>query len=226
MPIKWGPQQDHLLLLKILETHPSIKLDTEKVAKAWPTEADEAGPTPRAIKERLTKIRELSKKNGSITHFPIGPSGVGRTAAATNGVNRSAPGAPIFATPIKNGKASNSLPTPSRTISRITATPAKTRKRRSGSMSDSEEAELTDESDFDEFPDDVGNFFKTPNNTSGKMKLRAVPPKKYVVDADEEVGDIGSDDSDVDFNPNADREEKERKARRRRGIVDDFADDC
>jgi hypothetical protein len=93
-------------------------------------------------------------------------------------------------------------------------------------MSDSEEAELTDESDFDEFPDDVGNFFKTPNNTSGKMKLRAVPPKKYVVDADEEVGDIGSDDSDVDFNPNADREEEERKARRRRGIVDDFADDC
>jgi hypothetical protein len=88
----------------------------------------------------------------------------------------------------------------------------------------SEEAELTEESDFDDFPEDVSTFFKTPQKTSDKMRLRAVPPKKYAVDGEEELGDVGSDDSD--FNPNAEREQRERKARRRRGIVGDSSDEC
>jgi hypothetical protein len=172
----------------------------------------------------LTKIRELAKKNGSVTHFSVSPSGVGRTATATNGVNRTAAGAPIFVTPIKNGKANNGLPTPSRTTSNKTSTSTKLGKRHSGSISDSEEAELTEESDFDDFPEDVSTFFKTPQKTSDKMRLRAVPPKKYAVDGEEELGDVGSDDSD--FNPNAEREQRERKARRRRGIVGDSSDEC
>jgi hypothetical protein len=168
------------------------------------------------------KIRDLAKRNGIISHFPIGPSGAGRTATATNGVKRTAPGAPIFATPTKNGKAGNGLPTPSRTTSRTSITSSKSRKRTAAS--DSEEAELTDDSDFDDFSEDTTAFFNTPNKASNKMRLREVLPKKYAVQGDDELGSARSDDSDDDFNPNADHEEEERKTGRRRGIMDDLSD--
>jgi hypothetical protein len=166
------------------------------------------------------KIRELAKKDGTISHFPIGQSGARRNATATNGVNRTAPGAPIFATPTKGGKAGNGLPTPSRTTPRTSVTSSKSRKRTLAS--DSDEAELTDESQFDDSSEDVTAFFKTPYNASNKMRLRAVPPKLCAFQGDDELGGAGSDDSDDDFNPNAGRE-GERNARRRRGIVDDLS---
>lgn len=86
-------------------------------------------------------------------------------------------------------------------------------------MSDSDEAELTDESEFQE---DLTNFFETPSKTGNKRRLRAAPPKKYAVDGDEELGGIGSDDSD--FDPNAERE-KEQNARQRRGIASGSSDE-
>ena len=171
-------------------------------------------PSPRAIKERLYTIRKIAK---------IGPSRGARSATKTNGVNQAAPGAPIFTTPVKNSKAGNGLPTPSTANGRLTARATKPRKR--GSASDSEEAELTDESDFGKYPEDASTFFKTPSKTSDKMRLRAVLPKRYVVDEEEEHRrDIGSDDSD--FDPNAEHDEKERKTLPRRGIVGDSPDEC
>ncbi|KAL2812116.1 hypothetical protein BJX63DRAFT_432927 [Aspergillus granulosus] len=34
MPVRWTPEKDQLLLLKILETH-NLSVDTRKVAEAW-----------------------------------------------------------------------------------------------------------------------------------------------------------------------------------------------
>jgi hypothetical protein len=162
----------------------------------------------------LTKIPELANKYGSITHFRIGPSGVERTA----------PGAPIFATPLKNSDAGNSIQTRSRTTSHTTAASIKPSKYRSGS--DSKETQLKDESDFDEYDEDVSNFFQTPSmvNKSDKTRLRAIAPKHYAVGGEEELGDIGSDDNGL--NPNVGGEKEKRKAYRRRGTVVESSDDC
>ncbi|KAJ5132987.1 hypothetical protein N7448_007145 [Penicillium atrosanguineum] len=59
MPIRWTADADQTLLLKILETQDLI-VDFVKVAAAWPGPA-ESRPTPRAIKERLFKIKENAR---------------------------------------------------------------------------------------------------------------------------------------------------------------------
>ncbi|KAK6341001.1 hypothetical protein TWF696_009313 [Orbilia brochopaga] len=58
MPVKWTAENDHLLLLTLLETH-NIKVDGEKIRSAWPQSAGEQ-PTARAIRERIVKIRSLT----------------------------------------------------------------------------------------------------------------------------------------------------------------------
>ncbi|KAL2004825.1 hypothetical protein VTN00DRAFT_3098 [Thermoascus crustaceus] len=69
MPMKWTPENDHVLLLKILETH-DISVDVKKVAAAWPDTDDGAKPTPRAITERLVRLRQMVKSSGA--NFSIG----------------------------------------------------------------------------------------------------------------------------------------------------------
>ncbi|EPS29607.1 hypothetical protein PDE_04557 [Penicillium oxalicum 114-2] len=62
--MRWTPVADQILLVKILETH-DLVLDTNKVAQAWPENTGgELPPTPRAVKERIAKIREMAKKEG------------------------------------------------------------------------------------------------------------------------------------------------------------------
>ncbi|KAK6521195.1 hypothetical protein TWF506_001420 [Arthrobotrys conoides] len=61
MPVKWTAENDHLLLLTLLETH-SVKIDGEKIRAAWPLNGSEI-PTARAIRERITKIRSLAGSN-------------------------------------------------------------------------------------------------------------------------------------------------------------------
>ncbi|KAL3461118.1 hypothetical protein BJX64DRAFT_289686 [Aspergillus heterothallicus] len=62
MPMRWTPEKDQLLLLKILETH-NLSVDTKKVVEAWPSHEEK--PTARAITERLVKIRAIAKSNAS-----------------------------------------------------------------------------------------------------------------------------------------------------------------
>ncbi|KAF3931772.1 hypothetical protein ABW19_dt0203426 [Dactylella cylindrospora] len=57
MPVKWTAENDHILLLTLLETH-NIKVDGEKIIKAWPSAGER--PTARAIRERIIKIKNLS----------------------------------------------------------------------------------------------------------------------------------------------------------------------
>ncbi|KAJ5104148.1 hypothetical protein N7532_004677 [Penicillium argentinense] len=71
MPIRWTAAADQILLVKILETH-DLAVDTVRVAEAWPNVSFSwrcRGPTnPRAIKERLAKIKEMARqtaKNGT-----------------------------------------------------------------------------------------------------------------------------------------------------------------
>ncbi|KAJ5211512.1 uncharacterized protein N7498_003158 [Penicillium cinerascens] len=63
MPIRWTALADQTLLLKILETQ-DLTVDHAKVAAAWPG-PPENQPTARAIKERIAKIKEISRDPSS-----------------------------------------------------------------------------------------------------------------------------------------------------------------
>lgn len=54
MGIKWTPEYDQLLLLKILETH-QVQIKGERIREAWPK--DKEAPTARAITERIFRLR-------------------------------------------------------------------------------------------------------------------------------------------------------------------------
>ncbi|KAI9800453.1 MAG: hypothetical protein M1833_003339 [Piccolia ochrophora] len=64
MVVKWTPEIDQILLLKILEVHPELALNTSAIAGAWPT--DKEAPTPRAISERLVRLRKITGVNFSV----------------------------------------------------------------------------------------------------------------------------------------------------------------
>ncbi|EEH17270.1 hypothetical protein PABG_07357 [Paracoccidioides brasiliensis Pb03] len=66
MPVKWNAEMDQQLLLKIIETH-DLRVDTERVSDAWPGDEPKAKPTPRAITERLVKIKSIIKNNNGAT---------------------------------------------------------------------------------------------------------------------------------------------------------------
>ncbi|KAL8754637.1 MAG: hypothetical protein Q9184_005049 [Pyrenodesmia sp. 2 TL-2023] len=64
MPIKWTAEKDQVLLLKILETS-NISADVKAISESWPALDGEDTPTPRAISERLVKIRAMAKTKGT-----------------------------------------------------------------------------------------------------------------------------------------------------------------
>ncbi|KAI4121022.1 MAG: hypothetical protein LQ338_006609 [Usnochroma carphineum] len=82
MPIKWTPEKDQTLLLKILETS-SISADVKAISETWREDA----PTPRAISERLVKIRSMSKAKGT-GNFKIGTIGSKSNGAKSTPVKR------------------------------------------------------------------------------------------------------------------------------------------
>ena len=84
-------------MLKILETHPSLTVDTAAVSAAWPDDRDK--PSARAITERLVRIR----KNAGV-HFAVrSANSKSSTAGGTNGA-RNAPSAPRKTKPKANGE--------------------------------------------------------------------------------------------------------------------------
>ncbi|KAJ9485557.1 hypothetical protein VN97_g7806 [Penicillium thymicola] len=73
--VKWDSNADQTLLAKILETH-DLSVDATRVAEAWPTQDSDHKPTPRAIKERLARIKEnvrLGNAAGSGPSSPVTP---------------------------------------------------------------------------------------------------------------------------------------------------------
>ncbi|KAI4087919.1 MAG: hypothetical protein LQ344_006467 [Seirophora lacunosa] len=63
MPIKWTADKDQKLLLEIVRAS-NISVDVKKISENWSTSdnENEAAPTPRAIQERIHKIRSLANK--------------------------------------------------------------------------------------------------------------------------------------------------------------------
>ncbi|KAI9038365.1 uncharacterized protein KD926_010901 [Aspergillus affinis] len=70
MPVRWTPENDQLLLLKILETH-DLSVDPKRVAEAWPTTVENGKaidrPTARAITERLVRMRKATCTNSGFS---------------------------------------------------------------------------------------------------------------------------------------------------------------
>ncbi|KAL8915142.1 MAG: hypothetical protein Q9172_006941 [Xanthocarpia lactea] len=100
MPIKWTPERDQTLLLKILETS-EIAANVKAISETWPT--TEEAPTPRAIQERLHKIRAMAGGKGSGTFKMVGT--VGSRGSAKSSPAKSNPAKP--STPRKKGGAGN-----------------------------------------------------------------------------------------------------------------------
>ncbi|KAL8844168.1 MAG: hypothetical protein Q9176_001574 [Flavoplaca citrina] len=99
MPIKWTPERDQTLLLKIIETS-EVSANVAKISETWPD--TEEAPTPRAIQERIVKIRAMAGSKGSGSFKVSGTVG-SRGGAKTSPAKAS--------TPKKNAaKAANSSP--------------------------------------------------------------------------------------------------------------------
>ncbi|KAF6219937.1 hypothetical protein HO133_003762 [Letharia lupina] len=91
MPIRWTPETDQILLLKILETS-DVSPKCAEIAERWPAGLDRL--TSRAISERIFKIRAKAKASGTAGHFavPSANSNAGTPRKkATNGIAKKAP---------------------------------------------------------------------------------------------------------------------------------------
>ncbi|KAI9671188.1 MAG: hypothetical protein M1817_003695 [Caeruleum heppii] len=88
MPVKWTAEKDQLLLLKILETHPQITVDGQAIIDVWPVEEGQEKPTPRAISERLVRIRKNAGATFSVSAAPRGKDGTGTDGTPSKGGKR------------------------------------------------------------------------------------------------------------------------------------------
>ncbi|KAJ5989198.1 hypothetical protein N7481_004408 [Penicillium waksmanii] len=71
--VRWTAENDQILLAKMIEAH-DFSVDTAKMATLWPGD-EESRPTARAIKERIAKIKEISKtSSASILAGPSTPA--------------------------------------------------------------------------------------------------------------------------------------------------------
>ncbi|KAL8857749.1 MAG: hypothetical protein Q9178_005649 [Gyalolechia marmorata] len=109
MPIKWTPERDQTLLLKILETS-QITPNVKAISETWRKEttksspaATEVAPSPRAIQEHLHKLRAVAGGKGSGTFKMVAT--VGGRGNAKSRPAKSDPAKP--STPRKKGRASN-----------------------------------------------------------------------------------------------------------------------
>ncbi|KAF2644694.1 hypothetical protein P280DRAFT_177914 [Massarina eburnea CBS 473.64] len=72
MPMNWTPDNDRILLLKLIETH-GISVNPDVIAKAWPSDAAHR-PTKRAISERFVRLRQMAGLKISVKSNPSTPS--------------------------------------------------------------------------------------------------------------------------------------------------------
>ncbi|KAI9763019.1 MAG: hypothetical protein M4579_000082 [Chaenotheca gracillima] len=149
MPVKWTPDNDQILLLKILETHPSMSVDTSLVSAAWPQDREK--PSPRAITERLVKIR---KSAGA--HFSVGSA-----QSANGGSAKVTPRKPRTPAAKKSIPAPDETPTTGQKRQRAEPPPKSTpTKMESGEEDD-------DDDDDEDFPD-VKTLTSTPSPSQAR----------------------------------------------------------
>ncbi|OJD29910.1 uncharacterized protein BKCO1_7000036 [Diplodia corticola] len=87
MPMRWSPDKDQLMFMMLLKTH-NISINYGAIAEAWPSDQGEK-PTPRAISERLIKIRKQvsggasARQPRSLQSTPSKPKAVRTPASGT-----------------------------------------------------------------------------------------------------------------------------------------------
>lgn len=91
MPVKWTPDTDQVLLLKILETSDFSPKFTE-ISEKWPVNLER--PTPRAISERILKIRAMAKASGTAGHIATPPANSGTSTPRKKAANGAAKNTP------------------------------------------------------------------------------------------------------------------------------------
>ncbi|KAL4907443.1 hypothetical protein BDW74DRAFT_176208 [Aspergillus multicolor] len=165
MPIKWTPDTDKLLLIKIIETH-DLKLDAKRVADAWPgTIEGQDKPTPRAIQERLVRIRA-----------DIKASSQGKGSLSIGAVPKSSPST---STPRKTRKPATPTSTPESGKRRKTANTLSKSSPLKREMNIDDDASLADadhELDHDFGASKPGNSpFSTPTKTGKGRGLFDIP---------------------------------------------------
>ncbi|KAL8729261.1 MAG: hypothetical protein Q9166_004882 [cf. Caloplaca sp. 2 TL-2023] len=161
MPIKWTPERDQTLLLKILETS-DISANVKLISETWPE--NEEAPTPRAIQERLHKIRANAGSKGSGTFKmvgTVGSRGGAKASPAKSSVAKLSP-AKGTATPKKNGKGGAS------------------NKRKRGANNDDESNATEVSFNSEENGSDVdGNKATTPSRTKKPTKKAAMTEARF-----------------------------------------------
>ncbi|KAK4690341.1 hypothetical protein P7C71_g6429, partial [Lecanoromycetidae sp. Uapishka_2] len=175
MPIKWTPEVDQVLLLKILETS-NVSADTDAIAATWPEHMEK--PTSRAIRERLVKIRASAKN----------PNGTGSfTIAKTDKGGSSKAGTPA-STPRKRAANGNGNGV------KKTTSPKKNGSKVNGAAMGKRALVVNDDAD-----DDSESGFKSDNNNSD---VEESPSKKAKIKPDADaiikVEDQGNDDTYYD----------------------------
>ncbi|KAI5285132.1 hypothetical protein KEM54_000799 [Ascosphaera aggregata] len=184
MPVKWTPEADQLLFLKVLETH-NIQIDTRRVSEAWPTSDPSSVPTPLAIKRHMQSLK--SRFQGKIGLTPGGPSSPSSSssAAATAAAAAAAAAGIVSSSPLKKPVASPRIP----------RTPKRKAKGKSSLIGNDDDEEETDE--------DV--VLRTPvtKREPSKRIRSAVKPALGMVLYDE-----NDDDDDESENDKAGEKEK------------------
>ncbi|KAL6720264.1 hypothetical protein ACLMJK_002185 [Lecanora helva] len=158
MPMKWTPENDQVLFLKILETC-DVAVDAKAVSESWrkspllesyrstnQAAADEEKPTPRAIQEHLSKLRQNAKSKGQTGHFSVSKVPRKKDSASTS---KNADSVPAVNDPKPTPKKSNAKPKSDtkQAAPKKSAKGAKPAKATSGGK---RKAESDDESDFED----------------------------------------------------------------------------
>ncbi|KAI4116445.1 MAG: hypothetical protein LQ345_003140 [Seirophora villosa] len=148
MPIKWTADKDQKLLLEIVRAS-NISVDVKKISENWSTSDNEteAAPTPRAIQERIHKIRAMANKGRKNGAGAGNNNSFKMTSTVGSSSSKSSPAAKK-ASPAKVTKARARASSP--TARRKAAKKGKGRKRR-GTEEDS---------------DSDNNFSDTPSTTT------------------------------------------------------------
>ncbi|QKX62422.1 uncharacterized protein TRUGW13939_09583 [Talaromyces rugulosus] len=73
MPMQWTAENDNILFLKVLETN-NISVNYNAIAEAWPVENGKDKPTPRAISERIFRLKQKAKQKGVSVSAPSTPA--------------------------------------------------------------------------------------------------------------------------------------------------------
>ncbi|KAJ9628597.1 hypothetical protein H2203_002498 [Taxawa tesnikishii (nom. ined.)] len=167
MTVKWGPVEDQFILNTIF-TNPSIKIDTQLVAKAvvetWP--ANKEKPTQRAVSERLVRLRK---------------------AAATSVAGGMS--APIASTP-KTPRTTTTTPAKTPKSASKRRTPASGKKRKANDSDDHETDSTIVKKELNELEDPFNLHPTLSESMSAKRQRRSTSAAalKYAEDGDEGDG--------------------------------------